>query len=440
MQTDKQTALLIFTEAVKAVQPSALLPAQIKREGETLLVDGKRLSLTDYDGIFVLCIGKAAAAMAQEAEKILGERILSGLVITKYQHSLPLLYCRIIEAGHPVPDENSHKAANEIVRFLQPLTNSSLLLCFISGGASALIGDIAEGLTLQDLQAVSTLLLQCGADIHELNTVRKHISFLKGGQMVKHANNATVFSFIISDVPGDDMGIIASGLTVPDASTFADALGVLEKYGLVEKIPLSIKVRLLNGLDGVIEETPKPGSPLFSKVNNSIIGNNNIALHAAALYAEALGFTAIINENVLHGEAKDAAKSFVNLLLEYKGKRPACLLAGGETTVTIKGKGKGGRNQEFALAALCELMARDVPENEWPIILSGGTDGTDGPTPAAGSIIDISDFVHINKSPKNPVFFLENNDSFNFLEPFGALIITGATQTNVMDVVIALIQ
>ena len=436
---DKYTALAIFNAAVKAVQPSVLIPAHLQLKDDVLLIDGKNMPLKEYDGVYVLSVGKAASAMALEAEKILGTHIAAGLVVTKYEHSLPLRYCQTIEAGHPVPDENSWLAAINILSFLQPLTQHSLLLCFISGGASALIADVADGITLHDVQTLSKLLLQCGADIHEINTVRKHISYLKGGQLVNLAKGAAVFTFIISDVQGDDMSIIASGLTVADPSTFIDAWSVLEKYALVDKVPAAIKTRLLNGIDNLIEERPKPGSPAFTKVYNYVIGNNQVALNAAALQATLLGLTVLQVDDLLNGEARDAAAKFVQLLLNYKGNKPACILAGGETTVTIKGNGKGGRNQEFVLACLIELMKLDMLETDFPVILSGGTDGTDGPTTAAGAVIDINFFKHINKSAINTENYLLNNNSFAFFEPLNALIDTGATQTNVMDILIAII-
>ena len=432
-------ATSIFNAAVHAVQPRVLMPAYVKATAETLHIGGESLPLQDFDGIYLLSVGKAASAMALELEKIIGSHLSAGLVVTKYQHSQPLRYCKTIEAGHPVPDENSLAAAPSINSFLAPLTAKSLLLCCISGGASALVADCAEGIPLADMQTVSALLLQCGADIHEINTVRKHLSFLKGGQLVRQANGAVVYSLIISDVAGDDISIIASGLTAPDPSTFADAWAVLAKYGLTQNIPATAQAHLLKGIKGQVGETPKPGDALFSNLHNQTIGNNQMALQAAALQATALGFSVTTVEDLLVGEARDAAGRFVQLLTGYTGKRPACFLAGGETTVTIRGTGKGGRNQEFALAALCQLLTLGLPAKHWPVILSAGTDGTDGPTGAAGAIVNISNFLHILKTPSKADISLQNNDSFNFFEPINALLITGYTQTNVMDIVIGLL-
>lgn len=434
--TGKDAAIEIFSEAVKAVQPAVLIPGYIRLEDGVLNVDGQELPLHNYDGVYVLAAGKAAAAMAQEAEKILGDKITAGLVVTKYQHSLPLQYCRTIEAGHPVPDDNSLVAALAVVDFCRPLTSNSLLLCFISGGASALLADVAEGVSLADMQSVSRLLLQCGADIQEMNTVRKHLSYLKGGQLLTYLHGASVFSVIISDVQGDDLSVIASGLTVANTTSFADAWQVLVKYALVDEMPPAIKNRLLNGMQHGFTAT---GKPALGAVQNILIGNNAKALRAAEQRAQQLGFATTIINNLLQGEAKNAASRFWEMLLKYSGPRPACLLAGGETTVTVTGKGKGGRNQEFVLAVICQLIDMDVPAEKWPVLLSAGTDGTDGPTEAAGAIVNIYDYYNIKKMALNPHFFIKNNDAFHFFEAIGGLIVTGATQTNVMDVVIAII-
>ncbi len=438
-ETASSAAISIFNTAVKAVQPQVLMPAYLKVTADILQIGGDNLLLNNFDGIYLLSVGKAASAMASEAEKIMADNLTAGLVVTKYQHSQPLRYCKTIEAGHPVPDENSLAAAHAINNFLACLTDKSLLLCCISGGASALIADCGAGIPLADMQAVSSLLLHSGADIHEINTVRKHLSFLKGGQLVRLAKGAAVYSLIISDVAGDDMSIIASGLTAADPSTFNDAWAVLGKYGLTQKTPTTARAHLLKGINGDVGETPKPGDALFAKVHNQPIGNNQVALRAAALQATALGFTVTTVDDLLTGEARVAAERFVHMLTSYTGKRPACFLAGGETTVSIRGTGKGGRNQEFALAALCKLIAAGIAPNYWPVILSAGTDGTDGPTEAAGAIVNINDFLYVLKTPEKAINFLENNDSFHFFEPLGALLNTGATQTNVMDIAIGLI-
>jgi len=422
------------------VKPNRLIPGYLYWDDEGLVAGNKKFFKDTLNGIYILSVGKAAAAIAFEAEKILADKITAGLVVTKYGHALPLQHCHIIEAGHPVPDDNSVTASKAIQQFLLPLHQDGLLLCLISGGASSLIGDIAEGISLGDMQALSKLLLPCGADIHEINTIRKHISTSKGGQLLRYTNNANVVSFIISDVLGDDIGVIASGLTAPDNSTFEDALKVLQKYELIEKIPASIRDHLNDGSAKKITETPKPGDKLFEKVDNNIIAGNSIALHASAAKARDFGYHVEIINSSINGEAKDEAKKFVDIIQAYNGPKPACLLMGGETTVTIKGSGKGGRNQEFVLAALCELLKENASPEKMPVILSGGTDGSDGPTDAAGAFIDINVILNMQKLSINPLHFLQTNNAYNFFKQVDGLLITGPTQTNVMDIIIGLIH
>lgn len=432
-------AINIFNHAVEVVKPSAVISKYIKIDGDLLTIADGKLKLNDINRIYLLSVGKAAAAMALEVEKILGDNIASGLVVTKYHHALSLTHCDTIEAGHPVPDENSIKAATAIKKFLSSLTGNDLLLCLISGGASALIADMSEGISLDDLQQLSRLLLDCGASIHEINTVRKHICVLKGGQLLRHTNDAQVISLLVSDVLGDDLSVIASGLTVADNSSFADAWDVVDKFDLSLKIPISIKKYLQDGLKRHVMDTPKPGDSLFDRTANYIIARNEDALNAAKEAATQLGYHVNIIDKTMKGEAKEMAATFVNALMTYKGNKPACLLMGGETTVTIKGNGKGGRNQEFVLAALIELMQLNVPAEQIPIILSGGTDGTDGPTDAAGAFIDKNVLNNVKALSYDPLPYLLNNDAYHFFKQTGTLLITGPTQTNVMDIVIGLI-
>lgn len=433
-------AINIFNHAVEVVKPSAVISKYIKIDGDLLTIADGKLKLNDINRIYLLSVGKAAAAMALEVEKILGDNIASGLVVTKYHHALSLTHCDTIEAGHPVPDENSIKAATAIKKFLSSLTGNDLLLCLISGGASALIADMSEGISLDDLQQLSRLLLDCGASIHEINTVRKHICVLKGGQLLRHTNDAQVISLLVSDVIGDDLSVIASGLTVADNSSFADAWDVVDKFDLSLKIPISIKKYLQDGLKRHVMDTPKPGDSLFDRTANYIIARNEDALNAAKEAATQLGYHVNIIDKTMKGEAKEMAATFVNALMTYKGNKPACLLMGGETTVTIKGNGKGGRNQEFVLAALIELMQLNVPAEQIPIILSGGTDGTDGPTDAAGAFIDKNVLNNVKALSYDPLPYLLNNDAYHFFKQTGTLLITGPTQTNVMDIVIGLIS
>lgn len=431
-------ATSIFNAGVAAVKPGKLIPQHLHLTGNTLRAGNKGYLLQNVTGIYLLSVGKAAAAMAFEAERVLGTSLTAGLVVTKYHHSLPLQYCTIIEAGHPIPDDNSVAAAKAVSAFVQQLKPTDILLCCISGGASALLADVPPGITLSDLQQLSGLLLQCGAGIHEINTVRKHLSTLKGGRLAVQANGAAITAFIISDVQGDDTSIIASGLTVGDASTFADAWRVLEKYALSGRVPLAISAHITAGINKLTPDGPKPGDAIFDNVQSLVTGTNAVALAASAVKAKELGYATEIINNLLDGDAETAAKQFVAALLNYQGKIPACLLMGGETTVTVKGKGKGGRNQHFALAAIAELWRLQVPAGHVPVILSGGTDGTDGPTDAAGAFVDKLVYTTMQQLDLNPFEYLENNNAYEFFKQVGGLLITGPTQTNVTDIVVGL--
>ncbi len=434
-----QHAIDIFNAGVEAVKPTRLIPQYLQLTGNTIAVGQQTFEVDGVSGIYVLSVGKAAAAMALEAEKVLGDRITGGLVVTKYHHALPLQYCTTIEGGHPLPDENSVATAKKVITFLKQLHANDLLICCISGGASALLGDVAASISLDDLQQLSSLLLQCGADIHEINTVRKHISTLKGGRLVPQVNGAQVVSLIISDVPGDALSVIGSGLTVPDNSTFMDAFKVLRKYDLIDDCPLPITRYIIEGIRGQVPETPKPGDAVFNRVSNNIIGSNHVALQAALMQAQRSGYNASIINSQLDGDAETQAALFVQQLVNYSGAKPACLLMGGETTVAIKGNGKGGRNQQFVLACICELVKRGILPGNLPVILSGGTDGTDGPTDATGAYISNELILSIQGNGMQPSDYLENNDAYNFFRQLNALLITGPTQTNVMDIVVALI-
>jgi glycerate 2-kinase len=437
----RDSAIQIFSAAVRAVQPQYLLRKHMRREKEGLRLGEHFFNQQEINKVYIIGAGKASAAMAREAENILGDRIDAGVIVTKYEHAFPLKTIECIEAGHPVPDENSLLAGREIFRLLKNAGEKDLVIALISGGASALMIDCPPGVLLPELQIVFNRLLECGATIEEMNTVRKHLSAgIKGGQLLRTAAPATVISFILSDVIGDPLDIIASGPTVADPSTFADAWEILRKYQLTEKLPVSIIRWLQLGMNKQIAETPKPGDPLFYKSFNYLIGSNRIALEAAAMMARGLQYHTVILTNVLKGEARDKAKELVMQIEQYDGIKPACLLLGGETTVTIRGTGKGGRNQEFALAALVELQKLYSIEEEYmPVILSAGTDGTDGPTDAAGAVADGVVAKLAVKRKLTPENFLAQNDSWNFFHQTGGLVITGPTHTNVMDIIVVLI-
>lgn len=435
----REDALKIFHAAVAAVQPDIFMRNHVKIAGEQLEVGEKRFDLGKTGKIVVIGAGKASAAMANALESILENRISGGLIVTKSGHSMPLQYLSCMEAGHPVPDENSLLATQKVESLLYGLSENDIVICLISGGASSLLADHPPGSSLKELKVLFSQLLQCGASIHEINAVRKHLSLIKGGQLVRLAHPASIVSFILSDVVGDQLDVIASGLTVPDPRTFADAWKILEKYKLVDMLSPSLKEWLLKGLAGELEDTPKPGDPIFSKTYNLLVGTNRIALNAAAGQARTAGYHPVIMTSEMTGEARDQAIQIVDQTVAYKGPRRACLLWGGETTVTIKGNGTGGRNQELALASLIYMKETLAYSNPFPLILSAGTDGSDGPTDATGAIVDKETLIQAEIAAISMEEFLDENDSYHFFELAGGHIITGPTHTNVMDVVIALI-
>ncbi len=428
-------ATAIFRQAVAAVQPQHLIPQQIKIQPDGLWIAGRSFQLHKDSRIFVTGAGKAAAAMAQALEACNIPFPVKGLVVTKYDHALPLQHITVAEAGHPVPDDNGVQATRRMMELLDEVKPRDLVIFLLSGGASALLADHPPGSSLEDVQTVFDLLLKSGAGIHEMNTVRKHISAIKGGQLALLIYPATLCSLILSDVVGDDLDVIGSGPTVPDNTTFADTRAVLDKYGLIEKIPLSIQKHLLKGLSGHIPDTPKPGHTGFGHTHNYLIGSNNIALEAAAQYASAQGYHTTLLSSTVSGNAHTLAQALAQQAIRWAGPRPACLLMGGESTVNVTGKGLGGRNQQFALSAGITLEA-----HPHITILSAGTDGTDGPTDAAGAVVNAAIMQQAVALGLNPLAYLENNDAYHFFEQAGGLIKTGPTQTNVMDVMMAIIE
>lgn len=377
--------------------------------------------------------------MAAAVEEMLGPLLNGGIVITKHGHlTAPFHSCRAIETGHPVPDEAGISAAHAVHDLLRELNARDLLIAAISGGASALLSSPASGIEFADKQQTTELLLRAGADITELNTVRKHLSTLKGGGLVSHAYPATVLGLLLSDVIGDSIDVIGSGLTAPDPTTYSDAFAVLEKHALTERTPRSVLAHLASGAHGTVPETPKSGSAIFENVHNLIVGSNALALEAAARKAKQLGLNVLILSTSMQGETREVARVHAQILCEvirsgHPVRRPACILAGGETTVNVSGVGKGGRNQEFALAA-----ALDIAGLKNVLVLSGGTDGTDGPTDAAGAIATGDTVKRARHLGMNPRQHLNQHDSYPFFGRLGDLIKTGPTGTNVMDIHILL--
>jgi glycerate 2-kinase len=435
MRQDLQT---IFQAALRAVDPGEAIRTHVRREGNQLHVADRTYDLRQYDALYVIGVGKAGAAMAAAVEALLGNRLRGGHVIVKYGHGGPVQHVTLHEADHPIPDEAGVRATRTLLDFVNGCGPRDLLICVVSGGGSALSPAPVEGITLAEKQEVTRLLLACGATIHEINALRKHISQIKGGQLARLAFPATLITLILSDVVGDALDVIASGPTVPDTSTFADCLDVLRKYQLLDKVPTAIRRHLEAGLSAAIPETPKPDDQVFGRAQTVIIGRNLQALEAAGRQATALGYQSLILSSAIEGETRQVAKVHAGIAKEVLASghpiaAPACLLSGGETTVTLRGQGKGGRNQEFALA-----LALDIHNIPGIAALSGGTDGTDGPTDAAGAVVDWMTCTRAERLDLQPLTALENNDAYPFFERLGDLLLTGPTQTNVMDVRIML--
>ena len=439
VETMRQHAMEIFQAALGAVDPVEAILRYVKPTRNGFQIGGHRFDYQDFDRILVVGAGKAGAPMAKALEDLLGDRIAEGVIVVKEGHGLPLKHVRIHEASHPVPDERGIRGAEDILALADGAGERDLVLCVISGGGSALLVAPAEGVTLADKQEVTRLLLACGADIHEINTVRKHLSRAKGGGLARLAYPATVVSLILSDVIGDDLNVIASGPAVPDTSTFADTRQVFDRYDIWHDLPQSVQRRIEQGLAGDIEDTPKARDDVFQRCYSELVGTNIQALIAAGKAAEQKGYQTLILSSVVEGEAREVVKMFTAFAKEVRNSgnpipAPACILCGGETTVTIQGEGKGGRNQEFALAA---AMIIDGLENI--VVLSGGTDGTDGPTDAAGAIADGRTMARAGEMQLDPLDFLRRSDSYHFFQPLDDLIITGPTRTNVSDVYMVLV-
>jgi glycerate 2-kinase len=435
----RKSAREIFDAAVRAVDPAEAIRRHLARDGERLKIGNERVDLAAVREIVVVGLGKAGAPMAAAVEEILGPRIARGLVVTKYGHVQPTRVIRIHEAGHPVPDDAGMAGARAVLDHVTGRAPEDLVLVLISGGGSALTPAPVEGITLAEKQSLTKALLACGADIREMNTLRKHISRIKGGQLARAAAPARVFTLILSDIVGDPLDAIASGPTVPDPTTYADALAILDKYRIRQEIPASIRTHLETGAAGKVPETPKPNDPLFGRVKSVMVASNIQALEAANAEAQRLGFQAIILSSFVEGETREIARMHAALALEVRAsghpaKPPVCLITGGETTVTLRGKGKGGRNQEFALAAALDIAGlRDV------VVLSAGTDGTDGPTDAAGALADGETVGRALGLGLKPRAALDGNDAYPFFERLGDLVMTGPTRTNVMDVRLVLV-
>jgi glycerate 2-kinase len=423
----REVAHAIWRAALAAGDVAPLVTRVLRREGDDILIGDRPCP----PRVRVFGCGKASGAMALAAEGVLGERIVDGLIVVKDGYTAPTRRIRVAEAGHPVPDARGEAAALEIVERVASASAGDLVLFLVSGGGSALTPAPAPPVTLAEKQETTRLLLAAGATINELNAVRKHLSLLKGGQLARAAAPAAVVSLILSDVVGDPLDVIASGPTAPDRSTFAEALGVLERKGVAARVPAAVRERLTAGAERRIEETPKPGDRLFERVRNVVIGNNALVVDAAAAEARRLGYRAELLSRSLQGEAREVARG----LVARARALPAgtCLIAGGETTVTVRGGGRGGRCQEFALAGALELRPDDAL-----LLLAGGTDGTDGPTDAAGGLADAGTVKRGETAGRSARAALDDNDAYTFLSAAGDLLRSGPTNTNLLDIYLLL--
>ncbi len=446
----------IFKAGIDAVNPYRLILQSLKIDGNILNIGNISYDLNRFNNILVIGAGKAAAPMAQAVENILGDRIGKGCIVVKYGHTCPLKKIKQLEAGHPLPDEAGVKGTKEILRILKEADEKTLVICLLSGGGSALLVSPADGITLDEKKEVNRLLLSAGAKIDELNAVRKHLSKVKGGKLAEIAHPAVLITLILSDVIGDRLDVIASGPTVPDNGTFKDAMDAIEKYNLLDRLPENVMRLLRQGVMGTIKDTPKEE---FKNDRAFIIGSLKNALTAAKEKAVSMGYDAEIITSELQGEARDAGRwlkervkpaprikcgaGSASMSLHDssrdskqggKGRGSRCLISGGETTVTVMGKGEGGRNQELALA-----FAIGIEGIDGITMLSAGTDGTDGATDAAGAIVDGETVIKAKKLGLDPNYYLAENDSYSFFKKLDFLsgerhhLITGPTGTNVMD-------
>ena len=435
----RNDARCIFDAAVRSVDPAAAVQRHVVRMGSSLEIGGIPCDLDRFDRVCVVGAGKAGAMMAGAMESILGDRLAGGVVNVKYGHSTPLRRVELIEADHPIPDAAGVNGTEKIVGLLEQLDERDLVFCLLSGGGSALLPLPVDGVTLEEKQVVTGRLLQCGATINEINTVRKHISRVKGGQLARLASPARLVTLVLSDVIGDPLDIIASGPTVPDESTYSDCKSIMKKYGLGDELPPSVIRHLDAGAKGTEPETPVPGDPVFDHTQTALVANNRQALDAARTEARKRGYNPLVLSSSIDGETREVARVYAAMAREIEChgdpvRRPACVISGGETTVTLKGGGKGGRNQEFVLAAVAGIEGL-----ERTVVFSAGTDGTDGPTDAAGAVADGQTLARAAEKGLDAEASLDDNDAYRFFEPLGDLVITGPTHTNVMDLRLLLV-
>jgi glycerate 2-kinase len=424
----------LLQAALAAVEPGGAVRRALRPDAEGFVVASRGYPLAQWRRALVVGAGKASAPMAAAVEDVIGDRLpIEGSVNVRYGHAAPTRHVRIREAGHPVPDAAGVEATRAMVELLRGADERDLVICVISGGGSALLTLPAEGVSLEDLQRTTDALLRCGATINEINIVRKHLDTVKGGGLARIAAPAQILTLVLSDVVGNPLDAIASGPSVPDTSTWSDAAAVFDRYALWDVVPGSVSRRLRVGVAGELPDTPKPGEPLFERTQAVVVGSNLLACEAAEAAARQLGFQTLVLTTYVEGEAREVGRVLAGCLREVDASghplsRPCCLIAGGETTVSIRGGGRGGRNQELALAAAFSLRGvRDV------LLASIGTDGSDGPTDAAGAFVDGTTLERAEVLGLDAARHLADNDSYTFFDRLGDLIRTGPTNTNVND-------
>lgn len=435
-----EKVLSILLAALEAVDPYQAVQRALRLQGNHLEIADRKLDLADFRGVYLIGGGKAALPMGKAAEEILGTYLSGGILVTKTvpgisQSSSGLKKARLLTAAHPVPDEQSVQAAQEIFSLLNCLSGEDLIICLLSGGASALMTSPVNNVSLADLQQLTDQLLRSGATINEINAIRKHLDEIKGGGLVRRANGAAMITLALSDVIGDPLDVIASGPTVPDQSTYQDCLRILEKRHLLTEASAVIRMHLEQGAKGDIPETLKPGELDLQKSPTKVIANNQLACRAAQHQARRLGFNPLYFGSFIQGEARFVGQLFAGIARQIQNTnepapRPACVIAGGETTVTVRGKGKGGRNQELALGSVDDLNGLDDI-----LLISLATDGVDGLTDAAGAIVDGNTRSRALDKGLFPSDYLLDNDSNTFFDTLGDLIYTGPTHTNVNDLI-----
>jgi glycerate 2-kinase len=428
----------LIVRGLDAVDARKAVGRAISRNGDMLIIGRRRYDLAQYEHVVVLGAGKATASMAQAVEQRLGTRLQGGLVVVKHGHVLPTKRIVIAEAGHPVPDRYGQRAAARLCAVAEELGRRDLLIVLLSGGASSLLPAPVAGVTLADKQRTTQELLRCGANIHEINTVRKHLSRIKGGRLAE-LTKATVVTVILSDVLGDDLSAIASGPTAPDPTTYQNAVEILKRYCIWRAVPQRVRRHLDSGCRRLVSETPKPGASLFRRVHHHIVGNNSVAVSAVIHATRESGLRTLAHTPALTGEARDEGRRFGSLAKDIVRdgsplQRPCCIVAGGETTVTVTGKGIGGRAQEFAAAGALEIAGL---HKVWMVAI--GTDGTDGPTDAAGAVIDGHTVARAQRLSVDLKRALKRHDTYPALQRLNQLIVTGPTGTNVNDLYLLLV-